>query len=145
MKLDRLSRMARGLLVVGAMNDQAKPPSLEQPPLRGGTRAFNLADEIETIRRDKALGAKGHTAVTLVKEPDLRLVLIVMSAGARIHEHKADASVSIQALDGLVRFRVSERTIDLPKGRLITLARSVVHDVEALEVSALLLTLAWQR
>lgn len=110
------------------MNEQEKSPPPQQTPLPSSARRFDLAREIEAIRHDKALGVKAHTAVTLVKEPDLRLVLLVMKAGARLHEHKADASVSIQALEGLVRFRVSERSIDLPKGSLITLARSVVQD-----------------
>jgi quercetin dioxygenase-like cupin family protein len=38
---------------------------------------------------------------------------------------------------------VQDRTFDLPQGNLLALDRGVAHDVEALEDSAFLLTIAW--
>jgi hypothetical protein len=44
-----------------------------------------------------------------------------------------------------VRLVVGEGTVDLALGGLLVLDRAVPHDVEALEDSAILLTLAWPR
>jgi hypothetical protein len=38
-----------------------------------------------------------------------------------------------------------DREFDLPQGRLLVLDRGVQHDVEALQDSAFLLTVAWPR
>jgi hypothetical protein len=39
--------------------------------------------------------------------------------------------------------RAEGRTFDLPTGRLLALDHGLPHDVEALEESAFLLTIAW--
>jgi hypothetical protein len=39
--------------------------------------------------------------------------------------------------------RIGADPIDLPAGRLLVLDRGIPHDVEALETSAFLLTIAW--
>jgi hypothetical protein len=38
---------------------------------------------------------------------------------------------------------VQARVIDLPAGQMVALERALPHDVEALEESAFLLTIAW--
>jgi quercetin dioxygenase-like cupin family protein len=95
------------------------------------------------MRGEDAYRREGHTARTLVREEDMRIVLVVMSAGARIKEHRANETVSIQALRGQVRLRLPDRTADLPAGRLLVLERGLPHDVEAVSESAFLLTLGW--
>ena len=48
-----------------------------------------------------------------------------------------------QTLTGHVRLRVRDETVELPAGHLIALAANTAHDVEALEDSVFLITLAW--
>jgi quercetin dioxygenase-like cupin family protein len=81
--------------------------------------------------------------VTLVKYPDLRIVYILMRSGARMQEHHAGATISVHTLSGHVRLHLAEGTVDLPAGQLLALERDVPHDVEAVEESAVLLTIAW--
>ena len=59
---------------------------------------FDLAAVDSELRKEDAYQREGHTARTLVREPDLRIVLVVMKAGARIAEHRADQTASVQAL-----------------------------------------------
>lgn len=86
----------------------------------------------------------GQNAKTLVKYDDLRIVLMVLKAQARVTDHKADGRISIQTLRGHIRMRARGRTFDPPAGSLLSLDRGLTHDVEALEDSALLLTVAWR-
>jgi quercetin dioxygenase-like cupin family protein len=82
--------------------------------------------------------------VTLVKHTDLRIVFILMKAAARLQEHHAGARISVHTLSGHVRLHLGERTVDLPAGHLLALEQDIPHDLEAIEESAVLLTIAWQ-
>lgn len=104
---------------------------------------FDLAAVDRELRSDDAYPRDGHTARTLVREPAMRIVLVVMRAGARIAEHRAQETTSIHVLTGHVRLALTDHTVDLPAGRVLVIASDLRHDVEALADSTLLLTLAW--
>jgi len=58
--------------------------------------------------------------------------------------HRAEGPISIHALQGKIRVHLpDDRTEELKEGDLLTLDRGLEHDVEALEESAFLLTIAW--
>ena len=104
---------------------------------------FDLAEEIRQQRQeDSWLRGTGRSSTTLVKHPDLRVVLISMKANTQMHEHKTTARISVQTIAGHVRLRLPERTVELPAGHLVVLDQCLAHDVEALEDSAFLLTLS---
>ncbi|MGH9526613.1 MAG: AraC family ligand binding domain-containing protein, partial [Terriglobales bacterium] len=67
---------------------------------------------------------------------------IMMRRNSRLPGHHADGRVSVHALAGHVRLQLAERTFDLAAGQILVLDRGVRHDVEALEDSAFLLTIA---
>ncbi len=96
--------------------------------------------EAEELRRLEP--SAGHLAKTLVKLPDLRVVLISFKAGARLMEHRADGPITVQTLAGLVRIQLDGERIELPVGRLLVLARAIPHDLEAVRDSEVLLTIA---
>ena len=109
----------------------------------GDTVAAVLADLDQDMRQEDAYARDGHTARTLVREPDLRVVFVTMRAGARLAEHRAKDTAAIHALSGHVRLQLPDGVVDLPAGRLLVLERGVHHDVEAVEESSFLITLAW--
>jgi quercetin dioxygenase-like cupin family protein len=78
-----------------------------------------------------------------VKHPDFRMVLTVLKSNARLHEHESAGRIAVQAIAGHIRMQVRDQLIDLPAGRMLALERGLPHDVEALEDSAFLLTIAW--
>jgi quercetin dioxygenase-like cupin family protein len=84
----------------------------------------------------------GHTARTLVKHGSLRIVLVVLKAGATVPEHQTEGRVSIHAIGGRVRVHAGGTAFELPAGRLLALDPGERHDVKALEDSAVLLTIA---
>jgi quercetin dioxygenase-like cupin family protein len=103
---------------------------------------FDLAGELEQLAREhQPIG--GQNAKTLVKYDDLRIVLIALRANGRIPGHQAEGRISVHTIRGRIRIRAIQRTFDLPAGSLLALDRGLPHDVEALEDSALLLTIAW--
>src|SRR5579872_6697099 len=83
---------------------------------------FNLASEIAQLQRDESwLPLTGRSSKTLVKYPDLRIVLIAMKANTRMHEHTAAARISVHSLNGHIRLHLPERVVDLPSGHMLTL------------------------
>jgi quercetin dioxygenase-like cupin family protein len=119
-------------------------PEMSKPETIVRGAVFDLAAIDAELRREDAYGRDGHTARTLVREGDIRVVLIVMRAGARIAEHRANETASIHALSGHVRLRLPDRDAELLAGRLLVLERGLPHDVEAISESAFLLTLGWK-
>jgi quercetin dioxygenase-like cupin family protein len=117
----------------------------EPRALTGTALTFDLAEEALALKREAPWQAHGHNAKTLVKHPDVRVVLIALSAGARMPEHKTDQCVTIQVLVGALRLHVPEETVELPAGGLVALDHTVLHDVEAVEESIFLLTLGWSK
>jgi len=112
--------------------------------LSGPVLQFDLASELDQLHRDESwLQTTGRSSKTLVKHPDLRIVLIAMKANTRMHEHTAAARISAHSLNGHIRLRLPEQVVDLPAGHLLALGQCVPHDVEAAEDSAFLLTLSW--
>jgi len=85
----------------------------------------------------------GHTATMLFKKADFRMVLISMEKGSVLKEHHADGAISVQVLRGSIRFTAQGETHTLQANSLAALGASIKHEVEALEESAFLLTIAW--
>jgi quercetin dioxygenase-like cupin family protein len=112
--------------------------------LSGPLLQFDLAGELDRLRRDESwLHPTGRSSKTLVKYPDLRIVLIAMKANTRMQEHNAAGRISVHSLNGHIRLHLPERVVDLPAGHLLVLDQCVPHDVEAAEDSDFLLTLSW--
>ena len=122
--------------------EKGKPESFQRPPERidGPFLEFELRAQIELLRHEEAY-RRGRNSKTLAKYPDFRIVLSVIKAGAHIQQHSASGRISVHMVSGHIRMHVAEKLLDLPAGRLLVLDRAILHDVEAIEDSAFLVTL----
>ena len=123
---------------------RSRPPR-EPHAVAGASLTFDLAKEAEALRKEPTWQAHGHNAKTLVKHPDFRVVLIALRAGARMQEHSTDQCVTIHLLTGRLRLGLPSGTVELPMGSLLALEQTVVHDVEAIADSVILLSLGWSK
>ncbi len=116
-------------------------PRLAEPQLE-----VDFERELQQLRREDSWQREtGRSSKTLAKYPDFRIVLILMKSGTRMRQHRAEGRISIQQLKGQVRVDMANRKVTLSTGHLLVLDCGVLHDVEALEESALLLTISWRR
>jgi quercetin dioxygenase-like cupin family protein len=116
------------------------------PGLAGPLLQIDLERELQQLRREDSWQREtGRSSKTLAKYPDFRIVLILMKSGTRMRQHRAEGRVSIQQLEGQVCVHLADRTVNMSAGHLLVLDCGVLHDVEALEESAFLLTISWQR
>jgi quercetin dioxygenase-like cupin family protein len=111
-------------------------------PMAAAYLEFDLARELEQLHQEPEW-RRGQNAKTLVKYDDFRVVLIALKPQARLSEHQTEGRLAIQTVAGHIQVRAQGRTFDLPMGRLLALDQGLPHDVEALEESAFLLTIAW--
>jgi len=110
-------------------------------PMAAPYLEFDIARELEQLHHEAGWHS-GHNARTLVKYDGLRIVLIALKARARMGEHHTEGQVSIQTVAGHIQVRAQGRTFELRSGGLLALAEDLPHDVEAIEESAFLLTIA---
>ena len=116
-------------------------PELAEPLLQ-----IDFERELQQLRREDSWEREtGRSSKTLAKYPDFRIVLILMKSGTRMRQHRAEGRISIQQLMGQARIHLADRKVTLSTGHLLVLDCGVLHDVEALEESALLLTISWRR
>jgi hypothetical protein len=50
---------------------------------------LRLGEQLERLRREPTWRARGRNAITLVKEPALRVVLMLLGKRTKISEHQA--------------------------------------------------------
>jgi Uncharacterized conserved protein, contains double-stranded beta-helix domain len=128
------------------ITDAARQESVHRrphaPPMASPFLEFDLTDEVNRLHSESTWST-GRNARTLMKYDDFRVVLMTLQANKRIPEHKTDGRISLLMLSGHIRLNASERAFDLRPGSLVALDQGSVHDIEALEESAFLLTIAW--
>jgi len=103
-----------------------------------------LIDLAEAVTELHGLATEGQDrrGITLVKQGGLNVVLTHLHAGGSLAEHSAPGAATVLVVDGHVRVQVGADVLDAPSGRLIAFDAGVRHEVEAIEDSTLLLTLA---
>lgn len=111
-------------------------------PTSGPVLDLDLATMVEQLWHD-GMWSDGRNSRTLVKHGDFRMILTVMKAGAHLRRHHARGTVLIQVLSGHIRARIMDETVDAPVGHALSLDPNLEHEVEAVDESALLITIAW--
>src|SRR5512143_791253 len=84
--------------------------SLERP-LAGPFLRFDLADEIDALRRESAFARNRHNGRTLAKYADMRIVLEVAQRGTRMKTHEPGERTSVHVLRGRVRLHVGDGSV----------------------------------
>lgn len=105
----------------------------------------NIRDELEKLKQAQSWQREsGRSSETLVKYDVFRIVLVRMKPKSYMSHHQAEGPISIHVIQGKIRVHLPEdRMEELKPGDLLTLDRCLEHDVEAVEESAFILTIAW--
>ncbi len=102
---------------------------------------FDLETEARALHDSALWQERGQNSRTLLKLPDMRLVMVALKSGHRIQRHQTEMRLNLTTLAGHVQLTVGDETVDMPERRVLVVDPSVPHDVAALEDSVLLLSL----
>ncbi len=108
------------------------------------SEVFDLSVVDRAARETEFYSRDGHTARTLVRSSDLRIVHVAMKERSRLAEHRANDTASVQVLSGRVKVRFDEHDLEVAMGQLLVIEAGARHDVEAIVESALLVTFGWR-
>jgi len=111
-------------------------------PRVGGVLTANIASEIKRLKDGPEWASGDRHAVSLVKDDALNLMLMVLKAGASLHEHHTKGPIAIGVISGSVRFSIGDDQRVVSGGELVALDRGIPHRLEALEESAVILIAA---
>jgi quercetin dioxygenase-like cupin family protein len=128
---------ARGVTITVTAEGIRLPRATSGPVLD-----LNLMMMAEQLRHEGAWSG-GRNSRTLVKHGDFRVILTTMRAGARLHKHHARGTVLIQVLSGRIWAHVLDEFLEVPAGHALSLDPHLEHEIEAVDESALLITIAW--
>ncbi len=109
--------------------------------LTGRSTELDLFRELEELRNSPEWSS-GIARKVLIRYPDFQITLRRMKANTRIPDHHNPGRICIQTIFGHIRMHAEDKLFDLPQGKILVLDRAVIHDVEALQESAFLLTVA---
>src|SRR6476646_3668384 len=96
---------------------------------------------IKQIKHESTWKDKDRNAITVFKTNGMRLVLIALHAGAEMKTHTADGIISIQVIDGRMKFSADNRSVELNTGQMLALHKGIPHSVLAIAETIFLLTL----
>jgi quercetin dioxygenase-like cupin family protein len=125
------------------MSDASGHEYLRVHQISGDALILDIEQEATSILEAARAADAGHAAKTLVKEGQLRVVILGFTPGSDLHEHRAGGPVSIQVLEGAVEVTAQGRPELVNAGKSLILASDIPHSVTAKDYSVLLLTVAW--
>jgi len=121
---------------IGA-SSQTTERSLDRPVM-----TLDLPAILGSMRQEATWRSARRNAMTLVKQPIFRVVLVALQAGAEIGAHQTEGPITVQAIEGRLAIDVETDVFALAAGQLLILGPGLRHTIRAQEDSAFLLTLA---
>jgi quercetin dioxygenase-like cupin family protein len=110
----------------------------------GPSLSVDLPFACALLRAEPAYDRDGHTARTLAKYRDLRVVLVAMKAGSRMTVHETAERLALQILVGRARLWLrGGESEEAGEGAFLAVDTERAEAVECLDECAFTLTVAW--
>lgn len=106
-----------------------------------GTYVFvDIPSYIRQIKDEKAWEKNDRNGITVFKSETGTIVITALQKGAAMKDSQTNDFLTVQILEGNVRFSTPEGDIDAVKQQQMTFHPGVKHSIEALSESIILLT-----
>ena len=130
-------------------DDQAKHharhPHNENFLAQGGLVAVDIRAEIARLKGEPAWTGGDRHGSSLVKGDGINVALMMLKKGAKLQQHHTRAPITVQVIEGRINFIAKGKTQLATAGMMVALDRAIEHSVEALEESALVLTVGGEQ
>ncbi len=104
--------------------------------------SIDLLHFIKQIKNEVAWQNSDRNAITVFKAENMRIVLVALKKGASMDTHTANGIISVQVLQGHIKFNTGKQSVELHDGQLLALHEKIPHSVIAIEETVFLLTLS---
>lgn len=105
-------------------------------------RTFDLPVLIKKMKREHAWANGGLNARILLKSPFKQIVLTALHEETVIESFQSNDSITVQIIEGKLKFHTRKESVILEKGQLLTLHEKIEYSLTAKEDTVLLLTVA---
>lgn len=86
-----------------------------------------------------------NTTTTLIKTDTLEVIRLVLPAGKSIPAHSVPGEITVQCLEGRVKFPAMGKDLELQAGQMLYLQGGESHAVHAIDDSSVLVTILLMR
>jgi quercetin dioxygenase-like cupin family protein len=124
---------------------QARHPHNENFLAQGGLVAVDIRAEIARLKGEPAWASGDRHGSSLIKGDGINVALMMLKKGAKLQQHHTRAPITVQVIEGRINFIAKGKTQLVTAGTIVALDRAIEHSVEAVEESALLLTVGGEQ
>jgi quercetin dioxygenase-like cupin family protein len=124
---------------------QARHPHNENFLAQGGLVAVDIKAEIARLKGEPAWATGDRHGSSLVKGDGINVALMMLKKGAKLQAHHTRAPITLNVIEGRINFIAKGRTQLAAAGTMVALDRAIEHSVEALEESAIVLTVGGEQ
>ncbi len=124
---------------------QARHPHNENFLAQGGLVAVDIKAEIARLKNEPAWASGDRHGSSLVKGDGINVALMMLKKGAKLQEHHTRAPITVNVIEGRINFIAKGKTQLVTAGTMVALDRAIEHSVEALEESAIVLTVGGEQ
>jgi len=121
--------------------NEATPQRIQDHLLDAPLVSIDIPSFIEQLKQESTWKESDRNTITVFKTNGLRIVLIALHEGAEMAKHKAEGIISVQVLEGQLKFTTDIKSVELSKGQMLALHERIPHSVLALKEAVFLLTL----
>ena len=116
-------------------------PAVKDRHIDSSILALKIEDETRRLKREPEWISGKENGITLAKYPHMRVVLVALRKGMSLREHAVEGPMSLYVLSGEVSIIVSGAAYEMSTRGLLTLRKTVPHDIRAKRNSLFLLTI----
>jgi quercetin dioxygenase-like cupin family protein len=106
----------------------------------GGLIAVDIRAEVARLKSEPAWANGDRHGLSMVKGDGINVALMLLKKGASLQEHHTKAPSTVHLLEGRITVTANSKPHPLTTGMLLALDRAIDHSIDALEDSALILT-----
>lgn len=118
--------------------EQLRPTPMER--FAGPSQVVDLGEASRALQAEAHSAHSGHRQITLLHHTPITQLLVAFEAGGALDNHAAHGLVTVQVLTGRLMIQADGHNHTLSAGHVLILQPDVLHNVRALEASAMLLT-----
>ena len=103
---------------------------------------FDLPAILGNLKQEPTWRTAGRNAMTLVKQPIFRIVLVALKSGTAIGAHETESPITVQVIESRLAIQVGADEFVIGAGELLIVQPGLRYTMRAQDDCAFLLTLA---